>query len=211
MTLQASQLAYARGRQTLFEGLELEVQPGEALRVAGRNGSGKTSLLRVLCGLATPRAGLVRWQRRSIRAARDHFHQALLYIGHGSGLKDDLTASENLRMGAVLSGKTCSLAQARQALAALGLAERAHVPARALSQGQRRRVVLARLALEPSSALLILDEPFNALDAESSQVLSQLLNHHLQAGAVVVYTTHQAQTLAASTTHELHLGVCGKA
>lgn len=205
MTLQASGLVCERGHRQLFAGVDLTVKPGEALRVAGRNGSGKTSLLRVLCGLAEPSRGEVRWLGRDIRQAREAFHQDLLYVGHGSGIKDDLTALENVRIGASLSGRPCTPYQAGGALARLGLSDRAHLPARALSQGQRRRLALARLALQPAPRLAVLDEPFNALDRESIQVLSDLLNEQLASGAVVVYTTHQSQELAASRTIELNL------
>jgi heme exporter protein A len=205
MTLQASQLAYARGNRKLFDSLDLEVQPGEALRVVGRNGSGKTSLLRVLSGLSEPLKGRVLWRGQAIRALREDFNQDLIYVGHGSGLKDDFTASENVQISAALAGRKCSEADARDALTLVGLRDRAHLPARVLSQGQRRRVVLARLAIRPVARLAILDEPFNALDQESVDVLSSLLSRQLSEGAVVVYTTHQSQTLAASRTHEVHL------
>lgn len=205
MTLQASQLAYSRGNRQLFDGLDFEVRPGEALRVAGRNGSGKTSLLRVLSGLAEPVSGEVQWHGQSIRSLREDFSQDLIYVGHGSGIKDDFTACENVQISAALSGRQCSADQACEALNLLGLQGRAHLPARVLSQGQRRRVVLARLAIKPAARLAILDEPFNALDQESINVLSALLSHRLAEGAVVVYTTHQPQPLVASRTHEIHL------
>lgn len=205
MTLQASQLAYARGHRKLFDKLDLEVQAGEALRVVGRNGSGKTSLLRVLAGLSEPLRGEVRWRGQAIRALREDFNQDLLYVGHGSGLKDDFTAVENVRISAALAGRPCTESEALDALESMGLKGRAHLPARVLSQGQRRRVMLARLAIRPVARLAILDEPFNALDQESVEVLSSLLSRQLSEGAVVVYTTHQSQTLASSRTHEVHL------
>lgn len=209
MSLQASQLAYARGNRRLFSCLGFELGPGEALRVAGRNGSGKTSLLRVLCGLAEPSQGEVRWQGLPVQRHRDVFHQALTYIGHGQGLKDDLSAVENVQIGAVLSGRACTRAQALDALYRLGLQGRADLPARVLSQGQRRRVALARLALKPSSnneaKLLVLDEPFVALDQESVTVLTGLLNDQLAQGTVLVYTTHQLRVLNARRNHELVL------
>lgn len=210
MTLQASQLAYARGNRRLFSDLSFELGAGEALRVAGRNGSGKTSLLRVLCGLAQPIAGEVRWQGRAVQADRDSFHRALSYIGHGQGVKDDLSALENVQISALLAGYACSRAQALDALDRVGLSSRAHLPARVLSQGQRRRVVLARLAVPTSSGtqsprLLVLDEPFVALDQESVMVLTNLLNEQLSTGAVLVYTTHQDQAVNATRTHELLL------
>lgn len=209
MTLQASQLAYTRGNHRLFSGLGFELGPGEALRVAGRNGSGKTSLLRVLCGLAEPVEGEVRWRGLPVQRHRDAFHQALTYIGHGQGLKDDLSALENVQVNALLAGRACKRAQALDALDRVGLRSRADLPARVLSQGQRRRVVLARLALPspvPTEAsLLVLDEPFVALDLESVAVLTGLLNEQLAQGAMLVYTTHQAQALSARHSHELVL------
>lgn len=207
MTLQASQLAFARGQRRLFDGIDLAVQPGEALRVLGRNGSGKTSLLRVLCGLAEPLHGEVRWRGQAVRKVRDAFHRDLVYIAHGSGVKDDLTAQENVQFAAALVGQACTAQAARDALARLGMADRARLPARVLSQGQRRRVLLARLALPVAPGLIVLDEPFNALDQESVDVLTEVLSHRLSLGSVVVYTTHQRQVLKASQSHELALGL----
>lgn len=210
MTLQASQLACARGNRKLFEGIDFEVGPGEALRIAGRNGSGKTSLLRLLCGLAQPLKGEVRWHGQSIHRHREALHQALSYVGHAPGLKDDLSAWENVQFSTVLAGQACTKQQALDALTQLGLQAKAHLPARVLSQGQRRRVLLARLALPQAlngaPHLLVLDEPFVALDQESVQVLATLLNQQLAQGAMLVYTTHQPQRLQAAQHHELTLG-----
>lgn len=209
MTLQASQLAYARGDRRLFSGLGFELGPGEALRVAGCNGSGKTSLLRVLCGLSEPAEGIVRWNGLPVQRHRDAFHRALTYIGHGQGLKDDLSALENVQINALMSGHACTKGQALAALDRVGLRNRANLSARILSQGQRRRVLLARLALlsaMPTDArLLVLDEPFVALDQESIGVLSGLLNEQLAQGASLVYTTHQPQHLSARAHQELLL------
>jgi heme exporter protein A len=206
MTLQASGLAVGRGNRTLFAGLDFEVKTGEALRVAGRNGSGKTSLLKALCGLSEPLSGQVLWHGQPIGAQRDAFHQGLIYAGHGNGVKDDLTAWENVQISALLAGQACTKAQALSALDAVGLLARAHLPARVLSQGQRRRVVLARLAQPLAARLLVLDEPFNALDQESAQVLRALIKRHLDAGAIVVYTTHQDQVVPAARHVEIELG-----
>jgi len=210
MTLQASQLALTRGNSPVFKGLGFELGPGEALRVAGRNGSGKTSLLRVLCGLLSPTEGQVLWRGRSIRRHREAFLQDLVYIGHGQGLKDDLSALENVQISARLSGQPHSRAAVLAALAQLGLSSRAHWPVRALSQGQRRRVALARLVLTPRASaggrLLVLDEPFVALDQEAVAGLSALLAQQLAGGDALVYTTHQTPPLMARQTHELHLG-----
>ncbi|HEX5785536.1 MAG TPA: cytochrome c biogenesis heme-transporting ATPase CcmA [Burkholderiaceae bacterium] len=210
MTLQATQLALSRGNRSLFTGLDFEVQPGEALRIVGSNGSGKTSLLRVLCGLSEPQAGTVRWRGQAIRSARDALHRHLLYIGHAAGLKDDLTACENLQLASTLAGRRCSREQAVRALNQLGLQGRAHLPARVLSQGQRRRVLLARLAQEPDEALIVLDEPFNALDQDAVAQVSGLLVYQLAAGATLVYTSHHALLPQAVNSRELRLGEAGE-
>lgn len=194
----------------LVEHVDIDVSPGQALHVRGRNGCGKTSLLRALCGLAPIHAGQLHWQDQPCAQQREALRQTLLYIGHGPGLKDDLTLGENLRTAAALSGRACSAAQARAALARLGLADRVDAPVRTLSQGQRRRGALARLALWPATQpdaprLLVLDEPFNALDRQSAAVLGTLLDEHLAAGAVLVYTTHQEAPALIATTQVLDL------
>jgi heme exporter protein A len=209
MTLESFQLACTRGDRVLFRALDFELGAGEAIRVAGANGSGKTSLLRLLCGLASPAEGEVRWDGRSIQGQREDFGRALIYCGHASGVKEDLTAWENVAISAKLAGRDCSREDACRALGQLGLLDVAHLPAGALSQGQRRRVGLARLAQldsAPTPRLLILDEPFTALDAASVATLSQLLAQHLAQGAMVVYTTHQDITLQAARLHRLDLG-----
>ncbi len=205
MTLQARQLACTRGDRQLFNGLNFEVKAGEALWVSGSNGSGKTSLLRVLCGLAQPDEGVVRWGARDIRSLREDFHRDLLYLGHSSGIKDDLTAWENVAMGSRLAGKPCSQDNAFEALDHVGLLSAASLPTRSLSQGQRKRVALARLTLKPVPRLAVLDEPFNALDQASIHRLSETLNQHLDSGGMVVYTTHQPQSLKPSRLHQLDL------
>lgn len=210
MSLQSRQLALARGGRLLFDHVDIDVAPGEALHVAGRNGSGKTSLLRVLCGLTPPLRGSLLWQGRPHGERRDALRQALVYIGHGVGLKDDLTIGENLRTASALSGHACSHEDARRALARIGLADRVDAPVRTLSQGQRRRAALARLALVPPALptaprLLVLDEPFTALDQESTTLLARLLSSHLASGAILVYTTHQAAPVLGAPTHELRL------
>lgn len=209
MTLQASGLAGGRGARTLFSGIGFEIEAGEALRVEGRNGSGKTTLLRMVCGLVEPQAGEVRWRGQRVDAgvaAAAPWGARLLHIGHAAGIKDELSALENLRVAASLAGWPCSDTQARQALEAVGLRSRLGLPARSLSQGQRRRVQLARLALPASADVLVLDEPFNALDAESSAWLSEALSRRLDEGAVLVYTTHQDQTLRCRRAHRVQLG-----
>ena len=189
--LTVTDLQARRGRRVLFSCLALAAGPGQLLRVAGANGAGKTTLLRMLVGLTAPAAGEVRWRGRPIAAQRDTFHRELVYIGHAAALKDDLSALENLRMLAALGGDEVSPAEAAVALAAAGLKGRERLPARVLSAGQRRRVVLARLALGGPQALWVLDEPFNALDVEAAQWLAARVCAQLAAGGVVVLTSHQ--------------------
>jgi heme exporter protein A len=205
MTLQALELVCTRGDRQLFNNVNFEVQPGEALRVAGTNGSGKTSLLRMLCGLASPAAGEVRWSGRNIRSVREEFASQLLYLGHANGVKDDLTAWENVLVAATLSGNRITRADAYRALDQLGLGRAADLPTRALSQGQRKRVALARLPLGMAAPLWILDEPFTALDQKAVTELCSTLNHHLANGGMVIYTTHQEIELTASRAQILDL------
>jgi len=205
MTLQGYQLAAARGDRQLFCDINFEIKAGEAMWLAGSNGSGKTSLLRLLCGIAVPESGEVRWGGRNIQTLREDFHRSLIYCGHASGVKDDLAAWENVLIGTRLSGKNCSKADAYHALDQVGLANVAHLSARALSQGQRKRVALARLCILPTPQILILDEPSTALDQHAVHTLCEILNRHLAQGGMVVYTTHQKLTLIAQRLHLLDL------
>jgi heme exporter protein A len=206
MTLEAQQLACIRGDRRLFAGIDLRLGAGEALWLSGPNGSGKSSLLRILCGLSQPADGGVRWHGQDIRRMREEFHQELFYAGHAPGIKDDLPAWRNIDIGRRLAGRPCSLDDAVRALAIFGLAHAAELSCAVLSQGQRKRVALARLALTPRPRLLVLDEPFSALDRDSVDALRMLLEEHLAGGGMVVYTTHQDLELRASTLHRLDLG-----
>lgn len=197
MTLQAHQLGCIRGDLQLFSDINFDTQPGDAMRVAGTNGSGKTSLLRILCGLSVPAQGEVRWGGRNIRSLRDEFHSKLIYLGHANGVKDDLQAWENLVVSSTLTGRPVTSDEAHGALEELGLGRAADLPTRALSQGQRKRVALARLSLGLSMPLWILDEPFTALDVNAVKALCGTINKHLAGGGMVIYTTHQEVDLQA--------------
>ena len=197
MALHAYQLACTRGERQLFCDINFQLEPGDAMRVAGANGSGKTSLLRMLCGLAYPAAGEVRWNGRNIRAAREEFGASLIYLGHANGVKDDLLAWENVVVASTLAGHPVTREQACQALGRLGLARAANLPTRALSQGQRKRVALARLQLGHAAPLWILDEPFTALDKDAVAALCGTIDKHLAGGGMVLYTTHQEISLKA--------------
>lgn len=197
MSLQAHSLTCVRGDLQLFADLSFEIQPGDALWVSGTNGSGKTSLLRMLCGLAVPAAGEVRWEGRNIRRLRDEFCSKLVYIGHANGVKDDLMAWENLVVSTTLAGAPVTEDEAHTALQQLGLGRAADLPTRALSQGQRKRVALARLSLGLAMPLWILDEPFTALDKSAVAALCGTISKHLAGGGMVIYTTHQEIDLSA--------------
>ena len=200
--LQAAELECERGGRTLFRALSFVVEPGQALRVAGANGSGKTSLLRILCGLAAPAAGEVRWRGSPIGRLREDYARELVYIGHGAAVKDELTAQENLLVACRLGGDAVPPGEAAKALQSFGLAGEAK-PVRRLSQGQRRRAALARLALCGARRLWLLDEPFAALDSSGVQTLQRLMAGHLSRGGAIVLTSHQDAGIAAAQTIEL--------
>ena len=204
--LSATDLGCRRGRRRLFADLNLRLGAGQLLQVSGRNGSGKSTLLRALCGLTRPESGVVAWRNAPVRANRDAFNAELLYLGHAAALKDDLTAIENLVASLDMAGHPVAVPDAMRVLDELGLASCAALPAKLLSQGQRRRVALARLWLCHSVPLWVLDEPFVALDAEATEMLRQLLATHLQNDGILVLTTHQEVDVAPDRTQRLLLG-----
>jgi heme exporter protein A len=187
--LEAASLDCERGGRILFRGLSLAMRPGEVLRIAGANGRGKTSLLRILCGLLSPAGGEVRWKGEPIRTLREEYSRQIVYLGHAPAVKDELTAAENLSIACRITGNARTAAEIAQAL------QRLEVPAAAflkkLSQGQRRRAALARLALSHSIPLWLLDEPLAALDAQAARLVEGLISEHIGQGGMVVYTTHQ--------------------
>lgn len=203
--LEIQDLEIARGNRKLIGDLSFTLTPGTLLLVTGSNGSGKTSLLRALCGLLAPIAGEIRWHGENIRSLREDYWKNLLYIGHNNGLKGDLTAGENLAALCALGGVETSAAQRQSALAQFGLADRSHSATKSLSQGQRRRTALARLALCTALPLWVLDEPFAALDSAAITDLQGTVSQHLGNGGAVVMTTHQDVRIAAPTVTRLNL------
>jgi heme exporter protein A len=203
--LEAQNLAATRGDTTLFSELSFALAPGALLRLTGANGSGKTSLLRALCGLLMPSAGEVRWNGENIRALREEYWKHLAYVGHADALKDDLTVEENLAIGCALTGLQVPASRARAAIESLGLAGRERLPARVLSQGQRRRAALARLAVSEALPLWILDEPFAALDTAAVERVQSLVGEHLSRGGMVVLTTHQEARIKAPSVTDINL------
>ena len=194
--LEVLALCCARGEREIFHDVTFSVGAGEWVHVRGENGAGKTTLLKALCGLLRPMAGAVAWNGQRVDQIRDAYHRALAYLGHATALKDDMDASENLRAA-------CAIADAPpvraigEALHILGLDPSDRAPVRTLSQGQKRRVALARLALTPAK-LWILDEPLAALDAGAVASVLALLDRHLDQGGSLVLTSHQSVVLARS-------------
>jgi heme exporter protein A len=202
--LEVRGLECVRGDHRLFTGLNFSLQDGELLRLRGSNGSGKTSLLRILCGLLEPAEGEVLWKEENILTQRDEFNADLLYLGHLNGIKAELTGFENLRISNTLRGEMPTDDQIYDALGQIGLGGREDLPTQVLSQGQKRRVALARLLLS-NETLWVLDEPFTALDVKAVEQLAKLIEGHLQKGGMVVYTTHQEVEMRAGACREVNL------
>lgn len=184
--LHAERLTCIVDDRPLFAALTLSLAAGELLQIAGDNGAGKTSLLRILCGLARPESGVVSWQGQLLAKVRESFHRQLLWLGHKPGVNAALTADENLRFFFPAS----RLQQRESALAAVGLVGYEDLPLSQLSAGQQRRVALTRLWLT-DAPLWILDDPFTALDATAMETLTRRLEQHARQGGCAILTTHQ--------------------
>lgn len=193
--LEVDDLACERGNHRLFSGLSFRLEAGELMQVQGQNGSGKTTLLRTLCGFMQPAQGKVLWGGQDIAEWDDDFHAAMCYLGHHNAIKDELSALENLQMSVGLAGYTLGDEEAMRVLRRMGLQRREHLPVRVLSQGQRRRVALARL-LVGDAKLWILDEPLTALDVGAVGLIQELIGEHLSKGGMTIFTTHQPLQVA---------------
>ncbi|MES9876357.1 MAG: cytochrome c biogenesis heme-transporting ATPase CcmA [Candidatus Sedimenticola sp. 1PA] len=207
--LEVVDLECMRGDRRLLTGLSFKLEPGELLHLHGHNGSGKTTLMRTVCGLIQPTEGEIRWDGEDIREQSDEFNRDLVYIGHKNGIKDDLNGIENLRICSVLDGIRISEQQAWDALEKMGLRGHEDLPARVLSQGQKRRVALARL-LTHDAKLWILDEPFTALDKAAVEFLQSVIRDHVAGGGMVILTTHQDVSLTQGHARQLQLGWKGE-
>ncbi|BEI23759.1 cytochrome c biogenesis heme-transporting ATPase CcmA [Vibrio fluvialis] len=188
--LEVKNLTAIRDERVLFEGLSFTIQSGELVQIEGRNGTGKTTLLRIVTGLGDRDDGEIHWNNVNIEADRDSYHQELLFLGHQTGVKRELTALENLRFYQAVHAAGTQEEDLYQALTQVGLAGREDVPVAQLSAGQQRRVALARLWLSRQK-LWILDEPLTAIDKQGVKVLEALFLQHAEQGGIVVLTTHQ--------------------
>jgi heme exporter protein A len=185
-----------RGDRHVLQGVSTQVRPGELLHVSGPNGTGKTTLLRVVSGLLRPEQGSVSWRGQSIVSGRTEYQAALAYAAHEPALKGDLTALENLRFSVGLKRRS-SAVELRRALERTGVSACADLPARVLSAGQRRRVSLARV-VAMQAPVWLLDEPYANLDAAGSELVSGLLQDHVAAGGLALVVAHRELTLACS-------------
>src|SRR3984957_9708346 len=186
-----------RGDRHVLRGVSLELHPGELMHVSGPNGTGKTTLLRVVSGLLRPEKGSVAWQGRSITATAAEYQAALAYASHEPALKSDFTALENLRFTVGLKRRVTA-AELRSSLERTGVGACADLPARVLSAGQRRRVAMARV-LAMTASLWLLDEPFTNLDAAGTDLMSALLQAHVAGGGSALVVAHHELTLACDT------------
>jgi heme exporter protein A len=202
---EAASLECVRGDRVLFSNVSFGLREGELIYLKGVNGSGKTSLLRMLCGLVAPQSGEVLWKGKNIRGLGEAFNAELTYIGHRTGIKADLTAVENLMFSCRFAGQPIEEDQAWEVLGDIGLQGREDLPTKVLSQGQQRRVALARLMVT-RSPLWILDEPFVALDAKAVEMLQGILVKHIDQGGMIVLTTHQQVPVSDGASHSLQLG-----
>lgn len=202
--LETRNLDCTRGRRSLFSRVGFRLDAGEMLHVQGTNGSGKTTLLRMLCGLTPPDAGEILWRGERIVRLGEDFRHELCYFGHPNAIKEELTPLENLVASAQLADETLDVDAAMKALASIGLAGKADLPCRYLSQGQKRRVALARLVNE-RRPLWILDEPYVALDTAAIALVAGLIGAHLSRRGLAVVTTHQAVAVEGASVRELLL------
>ena len=203
--LEIIDLECQRGDRRLFSRLSFSLDKNELMHLYGHNGSGKTTLMRTVCGLIAPTDGGIHWIGQDIRKQRDEFAAELVYLGHKNGIKDDLTGVENLLVACKLDGIKVDRKQAWDALERMGLRGHEDLPARVLSQGQQKRVALARLLLT-KAPLWVLDEPFVGLDKAAVDLLQSVIRQHVEQGGMVMLTTHQEVELTSGKVKKLRLG-----
>lgn len=195
--LSARDLACRRGDRLLFEGLGFDLPPASVLWLKGPNGRGKTSLLRLLATLSRPERGDILWGGRPCTDPEAGYLEHCVYIAHHNALKDDLSVAESLQFLARIHRRAWDRASIEAALRRFGMHSRRNALVRTLSQGQRRRAALARLALETTPGVWLLDEPYDALDAAGCALLSECIGAHVARGGRVMLTSHQLIDVAA--------------
>ncbi|MGX9417295.1 cytochrome c biogenesis heme-transporting ATPase CcmA [Vibrio sp. WJH972] len=203
--LDIKNLSVIRGNKPLISNLSFSVFPGELIQVEGQNGSGKTTLLRILAGLGVADEGDVYWNQSTIKRCRDEYNSELLFIGHQTGVKRELTALENAQFYQSLHNNTQSDEKIYTVLAKVGLAGREDIPVMHLSAGQQRRVALARLWLSEKK-LWVLDEPLTAIDKKGVAILESLFTSHVERGGMLVFTTHQDLFRESNRLKSINLG-----
>jgi heme exporter protein A len=177
-----------RGDRHVLKGVSLALRPRQLLHIRGPNGTGKTTLLRVVCGLLRPEQGLVSWLGQPISSHRSDYQATLAFASHEPALKGDLTALENLHFAVGLKRRVTA-GELRDSLERTGVAACADLPARVLSAGQRRRVAMARV-LAMGASLWLLDEPFTNLDAAGTELTAALLQAHVAQGGSALVVAH---------------------
>lgn len=197
-------LSCVRQGNHLFQDLSFDVAAHQALLIEGSNGVGKSSLLRIIAGLASPASGTISYNQANIHTYLPDYTAHIHYLGHANGIRHELTIQENVLLACQLAGADDK--QINDVLNLLALGEKKQTPVHALSAGQKRRVALARLWLIKKQ-LWVLDEPFTALDVNTQQLLQQKINSHVQVGGMCILTSHQPVDLSVPTTR-MRLGAC---
>lgn len=203
--LQVSNLHCVRGDRRLLENIHFSLQSGQLMHLQGHNGSGKTTLMRTIAGLLPMESGEITWNAKNIHTQADIYRSNLLYLGHLNGLKEELNAVENLRMLTAIRGELIEEKTLWRILQDIGLRGHEDIPTKYLSQGQKRRVALARLWFN-QAVLWLLDEPFSALDTAALQQLQYICREHLQSGGMLLLTSHQSVELLQQDHQTLTLG-----
>lgn len=204
MTLEVKNLQCIRGDRELFTDLSFSLETHQLMMLEGRNGSGKTTLLRALCGLYLADQGEILWENETIKKQDEAYRRELLYLGHLNAIKADLSVLENLRINTLLASESASESELMDALDTIGLYAFEDFPCSQLSQGQKRRVALARLLISKAK-LWILDEPFVALDIAAVELLQSIIAKHVDNGGMVILTTHQEVPLTSGKIKRLSL------
>ena len=202
--LKIHQLESIRRDKLLFQQLSFSVEAGELLQIDGENGCGKSTLLRIIAGLTQASTGIISWNNQSISEESEQYHQQMSYVGHSNGIKQSLTASENLKLMHALSGRQDTI-DIEDILTRVGLSGMADALTGRMSAGQKRRVGLSRLLINQSK-LWLLDEPFTSLDTSGKQIIESMIDEQCRNKGIVIFATHQPVEIPGQTVRRIHLG-----